>query len=424
LLVAATLSFTSGCTAADHGADQGTASDAVVVRDSAGVEMVTSHRAQWADGRGWQVDTSPITRLGDNEDDAMQHWEDVDHLIRRDDGSLLVALRGEIRWFSADGRYRASITRSGKGPGEFRSFGSLYRMPGDSLRATDDLGSKTAVFAPDGSLVRESTLDETQLRTLGNWIDHCGEQVLPDGSRLACQEDPSIAGLGSVRRSDSHADVPAGPYRPIHRLYVISPSFDRAWPLGVSAEAEGYGVTLDGRTELYRLWPYHAQSVTVAGGNPVRIAHAINPAYRIEIWTTDGRLTRVIERTTGRRPPTKQEIVDVIKAKRASSGMWRAGLVEAALEQIPTPDSLPALISIAMNDVGELMVMREGHLPSHTMSVYDVFDPKGQWLGELRIPGRVGVASFGEDYLLAVRQNEDGMMLVEVLPLRRGQSER
>ena len=32
---------------------------------------------------------------------------------------------------------------------------------------------------------------------------------------------------------------------------------------------------------------------------------------------------------------------------------------------------------------------------------------------------RVGVASLGRDYLLAIRQNEDGIILVEVLPLRR-----
>ncbi len=381
--------------------------------------MVTSHRAQWADGDAWQVDTAPLTRLGNNEADSMQHWDYVEHLTRLSDGTLIVALDGEIRFFNTNGKYLKSITRNGEGPGEFRSFGALYRTVGDSLRATDDRGRKSALFAPDGSLVSETLLDESRLRTLGRWLDHCGGDVLADGSRLGCQNDPTIPDDGSPRMSDTHHSVAPGPYRPKHRLYVISPTLDRAWPLGVSAKAEGYGVTFEGNTELVSLWPYHAQVVTVAGGDPLRIAHAMNPEYRIELWTTDGQLTRVVSRSNARRPPTEQEVADVEESERLSRGRRPIAMVEAALKQIPTPDLLPAVISISMSDAGEMMVMREGHMRSHTTSVYDVFDADGRWLGELRIPGLVGVASFGRDHLVAMRQNEDGMILVEVLPLRR-----
>lgn len=416
LRAAAITGFFAACASADRGASAGSA----VVRDSAGVEIVTSHSAQWPDGGGWRVDTTPITRIGDNESDSMQHWQYVEYPVRLSDGTVLVALQGEIRWFSADGIYLKSSTRVGEGPGEFRAFGSIYRMPGDSLIATDDFGKKTAVFAPDGSLVRESLRDDARIRALGEWIPFCGGTVLPDGSRIACREDASIPGPHMPRRTDSHVDVAPGPYRPKYRLHVISPALDRSWPLSVSGDPEGYGVTYEGQVEVFPWLLYSPRAVTASGGNPVRFAHAINPEYRIEVWSTDGRLTRVIERVGGRRAITAQEIADVVDGERnRSRGAPRFGFVEAALDQIPTPDSMPAVLDMAMSDRGELMVMREGLLESHSSMLYDVFDADGRWLGELRIPFRVQVVSFGDDYVLAVRPNEDGLFLVEVLPLRR-----
>ena len=69
---------------------------------------------------------------------------------------------------------------------------------------------------------------------------------------------------------------------------------------------------------------------------------------------------------------------------------------------------------ITITQRGELLVMREGHLPSHTHALYDVFDREGQWLGSLRLSGPRFVVAASDSTMLTYRMSEDGVMRVEV----------
>lgn len=389
--------------------------DATIVRDSAGVTIVTSLRAQWPDGGGWRIDSVPRTSLGGVEADSAQHWRAPDAVTVLRDGRVVIGVEGELRWFAPDGTH-THTNLAGDGPGEFRRVAALHTMPGDSVRAHDGQGLKYAVFAPDGSLAYERRTDYEQLRALGRWIE-CWTRFFPDASRTMCQADPAIpaspTNRASRRLSNGLTSPGPGLLRTLHRVWLVTPGVDRAFPLGVEAGIEQFGIANDGE-ELFVLHPFYSRSVVTAGGEPMRIAMALNPAYRIELWTPGGALERIIVREGARRAPTSDELADVPEALRQQLSRRDPTLLDRVLAEVPTPDSLPALQHVTFTSRGELLVMREGLLPSHAQSLYDVFDRSGVWLGTLRLRPQQYIVSASDDTLLAMRRTEDGVVLVEV----------
>jgi hypothetical protein len=415
LAVSASLLALSAC-----GETPAASNDAVVVRDSAGVAMVTNYRAQWPEGGGWQIDSVPRLSLGGAEADTNQHWGYIEAAARLGDGRIVLTESGQLRWFDANGVHLRTIA-AGDGPGEFRRAAALHVLPGDSLRVHDGRGLKFAVFAPDGSLAYERHTDTEKLRALGRWTE-CWNTYLPDASRLLCQADTSIpvsATNRPNRRLASGLTSPGpGLLRQLHRVWLVTPALDRAFPLGVGAGIEQFGVDVGGRTQ-YASHPFYSRSIKAAGGNPMRIATALNPDYRIELWTPDGVLERVIMRHGARRTPRKEELADVPEALRSEVFGDDQVLIDRVIAEVPTPDSMPAMLNVSFTSRGELLVMREGHLPSHTHAVYDVFDREGVWQGTLRVKGPMSIVDVSDDSILTFRENERGVMLVEVYGYRR-----
>ena len=391
-----------------------------MVRDSAGVVMVTNYRARWPDGGGWQVDSTPSTSLGGVEADSNQHWRYVEAAAQLSDGRVVIAVDGQLRWFAADGSHFLT-TLAGDGPGEFRHIAALYASAGDSLRVYDSRGLKYAVFAPDGSLAYEHRTDTDKLRSLGRWTE-CANMYLADGARLMCQSDASIAVTASNRPNRSIAGGSSSPgpghLRRLHRVWLVTASLDSAFPLAVGAGIEQFGVTTGDRTSFV-LHPFYSRSITAAGGEPFRIATALNPEYRIELWTPSGALERVIVREDARRAPNRDERTDAAAELRRDATFMNASETDRIIGEVPTPDSLPAMSGITITPRGELLVMREGQLPSHTHSLYDVFDREGVWLGTIRVQGRRFIVSVANDTMLMYRISDDGVVLVEVYRYRR-----
>ncbi len=151
----------------------------------------------------------------------------------------------------------------------------------------------------------------------------------------------------------------------------------------------------------------------------MRNAIATNPDYRVELWTPTGTLERVVRREGGRRAPTlaEREAAPTLM-KRYLEGVDPA-TANTIMAAVPTPDSLPALVGLTVTPQGELLVQREGFLPSQVSSLWDVFDSSGRWLGELRLPARTRILSVGTDHLLVQRMTVDDVVLIEVYRLRR-----
>jgi hypothetical protein len=83
----------------------------------------------------WTVDSLPRLRL--TQDDSVS-FEGVQGLTVLTDGGVVVAsyVANTLRYFDADGTYRRSVGREGKGPGEFRTITAFSRY-GDTLAVMD-----------------------------------------------------------------------------------------------------------------------------------------------------------------------------------------------------------------------------------------------------------------------------------------------
>lgn len=406
-----------GCQAAPEGAaSNGT------IRDSAGVQIVTSTTPAWQEGEGWQVDSVPMTVIGADESDEQQQWPYVQAAARLSDGRVAVAAEGSIRLFGPDGRFVKLISRPGEGPGEFRAVHELRALPGDTLVADAGFGLQLAYFAPGGSLVREERFEREDLARLGPWKE-CGSGMLADGSRYNCKHDPSIplSATNRVDVVDANFSSSPGPglLRQLSRLWIVSPARDTAYPVGITAGIEQFGVKLAPGREVFVVHPFHSWSRITSGGSPLRLAIATNPDYRIELWSTTGKLERIIERTGARIAPTASDAEQARASMRDQLKYLDDPTRERVLAEVPTPDSLAAVMGLAITPAGELLVQREGFLPSQRASVWDVFDAEGRYLGPIRILGRMRILAAGNDHLLVLRRTEDDASLVEVYRFRK-----
>jgi len=396
------------------------ATDAAVV-DSAGVSIVTSRVPLWPTGGGWHVDSQPITVLGADERDPQQQWRWVEAAARFSNGNIVLGAEGSLRLFGPDGKFIRLLSRAGDGPGEFRNVAGLLVLPGDSLRANDAMGRRVATYAPDGRLARDERLDMARFQALGRWTE-CRSGLFPDGSRFGCQPDKTLAASATNRPSvvDAKGWSSPGPglLRQLRRIYVATPDLAAAYPLGIDGGIEQFGVTIP-QGEVFVVHPFHSFSFVAAGGTPMRIAIATNPEYRIELWTPTGRLERVIRRDGGRRAPTAAERADARASMMRQLGRMDEATRSRVIAAVPTPDSLPAVIGLTVTPQGEFLVQREGYLPSHVTSIWDVFDRGGRWLGELRLPGHCRILSTGTDNLLVQRGIADDATLIEVYRLKR-----
>ncbi len=395
-------------------------------RDSAGVHIVENRTPVWTDATRWTFDSLPLTSVGGDETDVQQQFRSISTARRMSNGTVVVAADNELRLYAPDGKYLRSLAGKGDGPGEFRSLQDVWRLEGDSILATQALaggGMKNVLLGPDGALVREERPDVDRYRALGPWAE-CMSLVLPDRSRVTCQDDPSIP-LSATNRANTadargYASPGPGMLRRLKRQHVLSPALDTSYRLGIIAEPEQFGVMLNGQYLGFSMHPLYSRSLTAAGGSPIRIVTFMNPGYELQVWTPTGRLETIVRRVGARRATSEQERKDALDEVLA---MTRAESQDPALlaqmAAIPMPDSLPAAVSLTVAATGEMLVLREGLLPSQRQSLYDVFDRAGVWLGELRFPRHTRITDVGKDYLVVIRTDVNDVARAEVLRLHR-----
>src|SRR5690606_23453844 len=142
----------------------GGAEPAAVVRDSAGIAIV--EHAPTASAT-LHVVSEPVLEIGAVEGADEYQLYGVRSVARASDGTIVVALDTELRWYDPAGRFVRRAGRAGEGPGEFRRISYMRLLPGDTVLVFDGANRRTTIIAPDGSHVRDFTSgDEGQISTI------------------------------------------------------------------------------------------------------------------------------------------------------------------------------------------------------------------------------------------------------------------
>ncbi len=227
--------------------------------------------------------------LGDLEGPG--YVEETSNVIRDGLGNYWVAQNSEIKLFDSTGRFMRTLGRAGGGPGEFGSVGPMFVDADGRTHVFDRGNSRETIFTQDSQI-------------------HA-EYRLPGFIRSAA---PLAGGKMYVANVSLETADRVGLYLHIVKASEIIHSFGRPVGEGTVTPFESRRVlATDGAGRVYSA-PYHA--------------------YRIEVWTADGR------RITSLAGPT-------LNQRQPLPGPW-------------SPENPPAnqIVAIRVDDAERLWVVR------------------------------------------------------------------
>jgi hypothetical protein len=389
--------------------DRTTVAPPVAIRDSAGIRIVENAAPAWERGREWSVAVRPAVRIGQAEGAPEYAFDGVRGAARLPDGTIVVADRGssQLRFYDPSGRFLRATGRRGRGPGEFSQIMGMIRLPGDSLLVNDAF-DRALVYDPDGRFVRIVPLrgdgDVPFSQLLGRFSDGAflvrSNLLLPPGMYRDTSPVLRLRPDGALQ--DTLGFFPAIPmagrgitWQPV--VFGPRPVFattDARLYFARSDRPEARQYSAAGRLERLIRWPW----------TPVPVTDAQREEYR----------TRQVDLPGERGRPVPAELRE--QRRRVAEGATFA-------------ERFPALSRLLVDRAGNLWVQdfsvsevmqRGGSQPIESEpSPWRVFDPEGRWLGIVVLPARFQVLEIGDDYLLGIFRDGDGVESVQMFPLEK-----
>ena len=353
---------------------------AVVVRDSAGIEIVENRTPAWAADDIWTVAPNPEVVIGGNDDSASPG--DSAHLVWAvtdvaplSDGRLAVLSSRERRvlLFEPSGAFVKSIGREGRGPGEFGCPSHLQILPGDTLVVWDCRFGPVTYFNPAGEVLRSWRVDVGAVLAAVRKPN----QMSPERVHLPMADGSYIVQVGLI--PGDFLPPPDVPYRvPVE--FVRIDSAYTAYSLGRWEEDEhlyNYQYT----PGVSPLLPFPFAVQLAAGDDPLGVYISNSDRYEVHQFTSTGALVRIVRRTVEPIPITATD-VEEWKDRIAPSGDWDWDGWDRVVAELP-PRIRPPVVGLLVDSEGYLWV-KDREDPGN--SVWSVFGPAGRWQGTLEVP--------------------------------------
>ena len=413
-------SLLPGCDRRDPGDPAGSEAG-FAIRDSAEIEIVENHFPRYPPERFWRMDVEPGIVLGGSDrsppqgDSAHLIWQ-VSGLARLEDGRVAVLSRGnrQLYLFEPTGELSRVMGREGRGPGEFGGPAELQYLRPDTLAVWDSWFGPVSYFHADGDLIRTRSVDLGKVMGAANGVTAESRRIpLADGGfvTMGGEEDPTLQpSTGTAVRS------------PIEFVLVDQEHATRT--LGVWEGEEVVPVDIGG--VLLPSFTF-LDAFLAAGAAPPSIYIADGTRDEIRQFSFDGRLVRIIRRSTARVPVSEEgHRVWVTHLATAHGAIGLKDLGELLLRAIPKRDFHPPVAGLFVDPEGFLWVSGWSASEVGGPDLWSVFSPEGRWLGVLPAP-RLKVPChwylnpcwMGTDFFLAVGRDELGRERVEGYRIRR-----
>lgn len=378
------------------------AGEPVVVRDSAGVEIVESREPAWSPGQAWRVGREPRLSIGTADGPEGQQLFRVGDALRLSDGRILVENRGtsEVRVFGPDGAFLHAVGGPGEGPGELREVGGLA-VSGDSLFVLDRGLGRISLFDLDGAFRLSFRLDPTgdpvrplRLYRLSGRFSDGSFLLAPRAFPADMRERPTLFW-------DS---VP-------HLLYSGNGALrDTIGTFG--------GLEIFATPEFSTMPPFARHSVAALRQDRFVVGRSF--AWRLESYGPDGRLLRVVRRTGKPPPVTPEGAARILEGRLAGiEDEERRRRTRDRYDALELPERMPAYSDLVVDGEGHLWV-KEYRPPWETgPEAWNVFSPEGRWLGSVDLPEGLRATDVGPDWILGVRRGALEVEHVELYELER-----
>lgn len=416
--------------AACGGADgSSTATDATIMRDSAGVRIAENPADAGSVRRAPVMGTEPAVSIGEMDGAPEYQLYRVSAATRLSDGGLAVFDGGaqEVRYYDASGRFLRRSGGKGGGPGEFQGVSWMVRLAGDSLMLSDPQAQRLTVLAPDGTVARSVNLaaaaSQGQSGTPGG-----REQVVRVGGLgtydvLAPMSDGML--LARARSEMRTAEPGTTVTRDSATYVLLGPDGGLRDTIGVLAGDErqaSVGGTSGRRVVVVGPPPFGRSSFVAVDTDG--FWYGSSDRYQVEHRTADGRVDRVVRRAI--EPiavtPAITAAAREVELKRQIDGpaevktMFRQ-MTEERWEKAVLPATMPAHGVLRTDPAGRLW-LAEVAPPDDEVPRWTVFDSEGRMLGTVAMPERFRALEFGTDYVLGVSTDENEVERVELYTLK------
>lgn len=376
--------------------------------DSAGVTIAESPGLPEAGAGGWTLGQTPTLSIGTLEGDTLYELYQVTGAVKLSDGRIALTTNGnrQIRIFTPDGTFLASFGREGEGPGEFRAILVMGTVGLDTLVVLDGRGRRVSRFHPE--------------------VGFLGQTLLPEEAGVAMHSngmfgDGAIVFGGGVNFGGGGDTPPEGYERLTNPFYSVSLDGSGITHFGEFPGTEVVWSTgeFEGRQTLAAVFLHFGKSPrAMARGD--RLVLGTRDRYEVSVFEPSGRLVRIVRVQI---PPV------------AVTDAHLEGLLEEWLARLPSPDMAPAVrtgfrdtphaefmpaFEALILDAEGCLWLEDVHLPGDRLRTWTVFDEEGVPLTRLSLPFENRVLDIGEDYVLAVFEDDLGVEYVRSYPLDRG----
>ena len=346
-----------------------------------GVERVHNPAVgMWGDDDGWSIVEE--MRLGSIDSDGPEMFGEVRGLQLDALGRIYV-LDGqakEVRVFDAEGKHVRSFGRQGGGPGELEDPAALLWGPDDNLWVVDQRNARFSVFDTAGTyLTSHPRPGGLAILPWPGGFDRQGR--LHDLAISMKPGSPPITGLTRFSSQLEPEDTFARP-----------PYAEQTFELRMGNNIMMVGVPFAPR----QVWELGPDGDVWLG---------VSDQYRLHRVNYDGDTLRIVER--------EFEPVEVTEADR-EEGMERLQRFidrGGVVDETRIPATKPAFRDLTVDDRGNLWV-RPTAQAGEEDHLFDLFDPEGRYLGQIRSPFPVAPSApllVRGDTILAVTEDELGV---------------
>ncbi len=303
----------------------------------------------------WGADHQPLVEkevLGADGSDIEALFSQPIGLITGRDGTRYVLDAKDMRVlrFDREGSYLGSFGREGEGPGEFSAPVALALLPGEVILIADSGNRRLSRFTTDGRFLDSETLQ----RGLGQIrVDRSGRVHIHDQSR-----GMTISIMMGVEDSKEESTL----------IDILDDAGERVGGFGLVEEYEGF---------MLSSWMNKVYPAFTPGDSMVMNYMGKD---RIEVYTPDGILARVVHRNL---PYVPVEPVEETRQTAHDDGtmsfsmFFEFDIQSTGFAVSPDGRYWAALIAVTQTDRRE-GVEEEDEIPQEW--AVDLFDSTGRWL--------------------------------------------
>ena len=356
----------------------------------------------------WSLATTPTVLLGDGSS-AAEEFDRITDAVRTPTGEIVVGdgATRELRVFSAAGAHLRTLSRSGEGPGEFRSLGPMSAA-GDSLYVIERPPGPSLLhlFTASAGFVRR-----VRLRATNDRVGFSGIARLANGALLV-----SRGGMRVV------TPPPVGALaRDSMTLGLLDPAKESVLWLGTFPGNTWLGYALPpgsaAVSQSLTRFPFGSSIVYAAAGNRVWIGNSENGV--IQIFDAMGEPVGTTQAPVRARQLSR-EALEQSRSQTLASAMdpVAKARISAVYSQAARGGAAPYFSRFVPGPNDELWIESFQEAESAQTAVI-VLDRAGAPLATLDLPPRATLLQAGTDYVLVMQRDRDDLETVAMYQVRR-----